>query len=100
MFGSGIVTETRKQLLAARVSVSHPQRCKSTKFAILCTDVLQREAIEQGKSLSAHAAHLVVHGVLHAQGYDHVTEAEADEMEGIEAEILAGLGIENPYRSK
>ena len=67
---------------------------------ILCTDVLQREAIEQGKSLSAHAAHLVVHGVLHAQGYDHVTEAEADEMEGIEAEILAGLGIENPYRSK
>jgi probable rRNA maturation factor len=67
---------------------------------ILCSDVLQREAAEQGKSLSAHAAHLVVHGVLHAQGYDHETEEEADEMEGIEAEILVGLGIENPYRTR
>lgn len=67
---------------------------------ILCSDVLQREAAEQGKSLNTHAAHLVVHGVLHAQGYDHETEEEADEMEGIEAEILAGLGIENPYRTR
>ncbi len=67
---------------------------------ILCTDVLQREAEEQNKPLTAHAAHLVVHGVLHAQGYDHETEEEANEMEGIEAEILAGLGIENPYRTR
>ena len=67
---------------------------------ILCSDVLQREAAEQKKPLSEHAAHLVVHGVLHAQGYDHETNEEAEEMEGIEAEILAGLGIEDPYRSK
>lgn len=64
---------------------------------ILCTDVLQREAAEQGKSVEAHAAHLVVHGVLHAQGYDHETDEEAAEMEQLEVEILAGLGEANPY---
>ena len=64
---------------------------------ILCTDVLQREAAEQGKTLAAHTAHLVVHGVLHAQGYDHESDAEATEMEGIEIDVLARLGLENPY---
>jgi probable rRNA maturation factor len=64
---------------------------------ILCTDVLQREAAEQRKSVEAHAAHLVVHGVLHAQGYDHETDEEAAEMEQLEIEILASLGEENPY---
>ncbi|HEX2604810.1 MAG TPA: rRNA maturation RNase YbeY [Oxalicibacterium sp.] len=64
---------------------------------ILCTDVLQREAAEQNKSLEAHTAHLVVHGVLHAQGYDHETDEEAEEMEALETEILASLGFANPY---
>jgi probable rRNA maturation factor len=64
---------------------------------ILCTDVLQREAAEQGKTLAAHTAHLVVHGVLHAQGYDHENDVEATEMEGIEIDVLARLGLENPY---
>ena len=64
---------------------------------ILCTDVLEQEAAAQGKSVEAHATHLIVHGVLHAQGYDHETEEEAAEMEGIEAEILATLGLTNPY---
>ena len=64
---------------------------------ILCTDVLQREAAEQNKSVPAHAAHLVVHGVLHAQGYDHETDDEAEEMEQLEIEILASLGQPNPY---
>jgi probable rRNA maturation factor len=64
---------------------------------ILCTDVLEREAKEQGKTLEAHTAHLVVHGVLHAQGYDHDDDAEAAEMEALEIEILARLGMENPY---
>ncbi|WP_019139464.1 rRNA maturation RNase YbeY [Noviherbaspirillum massiliense] len=64
---------------------------------ILCTDVLQREATEQGKPLEAHAAHLVVHGVLHAQGYDHEDEDEAAEMEGLEVDILEKLGFANPY---
>lgn len=66
---------------------------------ILCTDVLQREAQEQKKSILAHAQHLIVHGVLHAQGYDHEDDVEAEEMEGLEIEILANLGLENPYLS-
>ena len=65
---------------------------------ILCTDVLLREAAEQDKALAEHAAHLVVHGVMHAQGYDHETDVEAAEMEQLEIEILAKLGLENPYQ--
>ncbi|MDB5991404.1 MAG: ybeY [Herbaspirillum sp.] len=64
---------------------------------VLCTDVLQREAKEQGKTLEHHAVHLIVHGVLHAQGYDHETDSEAAEMEQIEIELLAALRIPNPY---
>jgi probable rRNA maturation factor len=64
---------------------------------ILCADVLLREAAEQKKTLEFHAAHLVIHGVLHAQGYDHESEEEADEMEALEIEFLAALGFPNPY---
>jgi len=64
---------------------------------ILCTDVLQREATDQKKSLTDHAQHLIVHGVMHAQGYDHENDAEAQEMEQLETEILAKLGISDPY---
>ncbi len=65
---------------------------------VLCTDVLEREAQEQNKSVEAHCAHLIVHGVLHAQGYDHNIDAEALEMEALETEILAKLGLDDPYR--
>ena len=64
---------------------------------ILCTEVLQSEATAQNKTLLAHAAHLVVHGVLHAQGYDHENDADAEEMERLEIEILARLGFTDPY---
>ncbi len=64
---------------------------------ILCTDVLEKEAQEQRKSVEEHTAHLIVHGVLHAQGYDHMDDEEATEMEGLETAILARLGISDPY---
>ena len=64
---------------------------------ILCTDVLQSEAVAQDKSVADHAAHLIVHGVLHAQGYDHEDDAEALEMESLETAILAKLGLADPY---
>ncbi|OGB20743.1 MAG: rRNA maturation RNase YbeY [Burkholderiales bacterium RIFCSPLOWO2_02_FULL_57_36] len=67
---------------------------------VLCTDVLQREAAEHKISTTAHAAHLVVHGVLHAQGYDHETDHEAAEMEQMEMDILAALGLPNPYADR
>jgi probable rRNA maturation factor len=65
---------------------------------ILCTDVVEKEAAEQNKTVLEHAQHLVVHGVLHAQGYDHENDEEAEEMEALEIEILAGLGLPNPYQ--
>lgn len=65
---------------------------------ILAYETCAREAEEQGKSLADHARHLVVHGVLHLLGYDHETDAEAEEMEALETTILAGLGIADPYR--
>lgn len=64
---------------------------------VLCTDVLQREADEQGKTLEEHTAHLVVHGVLHAQGYDHEHDVDAAEMEQLERDIVTALGYPDPY---
>ena len=64
---------------------------------ILAYETVRREALEQGKAAADHLRHLVVHGVLHLSGYDHETEAEAEEMEQLEREILAGLGIADPY---
>ena len=65
---------------------------------VLCAPVVAREAKEQGKTLAAHYAHLLVHGTLHAQGWDHETStADAEEMEAYEVAILAGLGLSNPY---
>lgn len=64
---------------------------------ILCTDVLETEAAEQKKTVEEHTAHLIVHGVLHAQGYDHDDDAEATEMEQLERDILAALGYPDPY---
>lgn len=63
----------------------------------LAYGVIAREAAEQGKTLHAHTAHLIVHGVLHLLGYDHETDDEADEMEQLETGILKGLGISDPY---
>ncbi len=65
---------------------------------VLCAPVVEREAAEQNKSLEAHYAHLLVHGALHAQGWDHETsEADAEEMEAHESAILRALGLPDPY---
>ncbi len=64
---------------------------------VICAPVVEAEAREQGKPLQAHWAHLVVHGMLHLQGLDHETEAEAARMEALEIEILKSLGHTNPY---
>jgi probable rRNA maturation factor len=65
---------------------------------VLCGPVVQREAIQQRKMLKDHYAHLLVHGTLHAQGYDHETsERDALEMEALEILLLASLGVGNPY---
>jgi len=65
---------------------------------VLCAPVVAREAAELKKPLAEHYAHLLVHGTLHAQGWDHETsEADAEAMEARETEILAGLGQPNPY---
>jgi probable rRNA maturation factor len=64
---------------------------------ILCTDVLEKEAAEQKKTVEEHTAHLIVHGVLHAQGYDHNDDEEAAEMEQFERDILEALGYPDPY---
>ena len=65
---------------------------------VICAGVVAREAAEQGKPLAAHYAHLIVHGMLHLQGYDHEEdEAEARAMEDCERAVLAALGYPDPY---
>ena len=64
---------------------------------VICAPVVAREAREQGKLPAAHFAHLTVHGVLHLLGLDHEDEREAEAMEQLEREILAGLGFDDPY---
>ena len=66
----------------------------------LAFGVVAREAEEQEKSLTAHTSHLLVHGLLHLAGFDHMTDAEAETMEAREVEILHKLGIADPYQSE
>ena len=66
---------------------------------VVCLPVVEREAAEQGKTPTQHWAHLLIHGLLHLQGYDHITDAEAEEMEGLETDILGKLGFPDPYHT-
>nr|WP_321529407.1 rRNA maturation RNase YbeY [Sedimenticola selenatireducens] len=67
---------------------------------VICAPVVTEEALAQDKLPQAHWAHLLVHGVLHLLGFDHINEQEAEVMEGLEVEILESLGFPDPYQSE
>ncbi|MBD5770145.1 rRNA maturation RNase YbeY [Marinomonas colpomeniae] len=67
---------------------------------VICTQIVEKEAKEQKKELLHHWAHMTIHGILHLRGYDHINDDEADEMESIEAQLLASLSISDPYLIK
>ena len=97
--GRALNRDYRKKDTATNVlTFDYTQAPVVTADLVLCAPVVEQEAREQGKTLQAHYAHLLVHGTLHAQGWDHETSAaDAEEMEAYEIEILAGLGFQNPY---
>lgn len=67
---------------------------------VICRQIVEQEAPEQNQTLAAHWAHMVVHGSLHLLGYDHISDAEAEEMESLETEIMQELGYPDPYISE
>jgi len=69
-----------------------------TADLVICAEVVEREALEAGVDIAAHYAHMLVHGTLHAQGYDHEEDDEAECMEARESEILMALGFADPYK--
>ena len=79
------------------LTFSYPDIELLTGDVVLCAPVIAKEAHAQRKAIDAHYAHLVVHGMLHLQGYDHENNADAGVMEALEAEIVVGLGYAHPY---
>jgi probable rRNA maturation factor len=67
---------------------------------VVCAPVVEREARAQNKTMQAHWAHMVIHGILHLQGFDHITDEEASVMEELEIRLLAQLGFSNPYQAE
>ena len=79
------------------LTFAYDDRQPLTGDIVLCAPIVSQEAQQQYKNLTAHYAHLTVHGILHLQGYDHIEEAEAVVMEQMETQILARLGYDDPY---
>ena len=97
--GKKLNSTFRKKDYATNV-LTFPYEFSKTVLAadiIFCLPVIQKEAKEQNKPLKAHLAHLVVHGCLHAQAYDHENQKDAKKMEALEVKILRQLGFTNPY---
>ena len=97
--GKKLNSTFRKKDYATNV-LTFPYEFSKTVLAadiIFCLPVIQKEAKEQNKPLKAHLAHLVVHGCLHAQAYDHENPKDAKKMEALEVKILRQLGFTNPY---
>ena len=97
--GRQLNREFRKKDYATNVlTFDYAQEPLVAADLVLCGPVIEREAREQNKSLQEHYAHMLVHGTLHAQGWDHETsEADAEEMEAYETDILQELGFADPY---
>lgn len=74
--------------------------CSLLGDLVICAPIVAKEALEQHKNVEAHWAHMVVHGVLHLQGYDHIESQDAERMEALEIEIMAHLGFANPYEDE
>jgi probable rRNA maturation factor len=79
------------------LTFAYPETMPLAGDIVICLPVVAREAREQSKQFEAHLAHLVVHGLLHLQGFDHERGSDAELMEGIETEILDKLGYADPY---
>jgi probable rRNA maturation factor len=96
--GQALNRDFRKKDYATNVlTFDYTQEPLVTADLVLCAPVVAKEAKEQGKTLQAHYAHLIVHGTLHAQGWDHELDEDAQVMELRETEIMARLGFKNPY---
>ena len=96
--GQTLNRDFRKKDYATNVlTFDYTQEPLVTADLVLCAPVVAKEAKEQGKTLQAHYAHLIVHGALHAQGWDHELDEDAQVMELRETEIMARLGFPNPY---
>ena len=75
----------------------HDAGCPLLGDIVICAPVLEREAVQQGKSLRAHWAHITIHGILHLMGYDHTDEKNAEAMEAKETALMQELGFPDPY---
>lgn len=96
--GQTLNREYRQKDYATNVlTFDYTQEPLVTADLVLCAPVVAKEAKEQKKTLQAHYAHLIVHGTLHAQGWDHELDEDAEVMELRETDILARLGFKNPY---